>query len=290
MIAAPPFTHMLVLSALAVFAASTAPAHAQRAEPDGSAPPERSGEVRFTVGLGLAVSTDYEGADEYKLQPGGLLQGKVAGVEVQMRGLNLYTDFIPDPRGQRTTFALGPVVQLRLDRTGDIKDPRVAALGSRDTGIELGMVAGIGRRGVLFPPDSLNFDVTVLRDVAGAHDSTIVTPSLSYAAPVSRQAYARISLSADHVGSGFARTYFDVAPSAAPGALPAYATSGGGWKSASATLLYTRDLGGEPRKGLGLFSLVSYKRMLGQFADSPIVHDAGSASQGLGMVGLSYSF
>ncbi|WP_374528377.1 MipA/OmpV family protein [Novosphingobium sp.] len=272
-------------------ASGVSPAHAQRPEIAEAAPAQaRGGSDRFTVGLGLGVSSDYEGADEYRLVPGGLLQGRIGDVEVQMRGLNLYSDFIADPRGQRTTFAFGPVVQLRLERTGDIKDPRVAALGKRDTGVEVGLVAGVGRRGVLFPPDRLSFDVTVLRDVAGAHDSTIITPSLSYAAPVSQRAYARISLSADHVGSGFARTYFDVAPSAAPGALPAYATSGGGWKSASAALLYTRDLGGDPRAGLGLFSLVSYKRLLGQFADSPIVRDAGSAHQGFGMVGLSYSF
>ncbi|MEQ1767424.1 MAG: MipA/OmpV family protein, partial [Methylotenera sp.] len=97
--------------------------------------------------------------------------------------------------------------------------------------------------------------------------------------------------SADHVGAGYARTYFDVAPVAGPAVpLPAYATRGAGWKSVGTTLLYTRDLGGEPRKGLGLFALAGYKRLLGQFADSPIVRDAGSASQGLGVIGLSYSF
>lgn len=283
-------TRSAAILAVAAFFASLAPASAQPLDPAAPPPPPRSEGNRFTLGLGLGAASDYEGSNDYRLQPGGLLQGRIGGIEVQMRGLNLYTDVIADPRGQRTTFEFGPVAQLRLERTGDIKDPRVAALGSRDTAIELGLVAGVGRRGVLFPPDSLSFDLTVLRDVAGAHDSTIITPSLSYAAPVSRRAYARISLSADHVGSGFARTYYDVAPSTAPGALPVYATSGGGWKSTSAALLYTRDLGGEPRQGLGLFSLISYKRLLGQFADSPIVRDAGSASQGFGMVGLSYSF
>ncbi|MEQ1542830.1 MAG: MipA/OmpV family protein [Novosphingobium sp.] len=263
------------------------PALAQDARPVGPPP---AGD-RVTIGLGLGTSADYEGSDDYRLQPGGILQGRLGGIDFQMRGLNLYTDLIADKPGSRTQFKLGPVVQVRLDRTGTIKDPRVAQLGSRKTAVELGLNAGIGLRGALIPPDSLSFEVSYLHDVAGAHRSAVVTPSINYATPVSARAFARLSVSADHVGAGYARTYFDVAPVAGPAVpLPAYATRGAGWKSVGTTLLYTRDLGGEPRKGLGLFALAGYKRLLGQFADSPIVRDAGSASQGLGVIGLSYSF
>ena len=51
-----------------------------------------------------------------------------------------------------------------------------------------------------------------------------------------------------------------------------------------------QDLGGDGRKGLGLFALAGYKRLLGQYADSPIVRDAGSANQGFAVAGLTYSF
>ena len=275
-------TFTLTGAALAAVVASAA-----RAEESAAAPPPyaRADGDRVTVGFGLGAAPDYEGSNDYRLQPGGILQGKVSGVEFQMRGLNLYTDFVPD-RG-KTRLVLGPVVQLRLDRTGDIKDPRVAALGKAKTAVEVGLTAGIGKSGFLIPPASLNFDVTFLHDVADAHRSYVITPAVSLSSPTSQRGFARIGISADYVGKGYAKTYFDVAPG---GPLAAYATRGAGLKSVGTSLLYTHDLGGDPRKGLGLFALGNYKRLVGQFADSPIVRDAGSAGQAFGVAGIAYSF
>lgn len=265
-----------------------APALAQNPAASGPPPGVRDdGSDRLTIGFGLGVSTDYEGSDDYKLQPGGLFQGRVSGIEFQVRGPGITTDFVPDKPDSKTRLAFGPALQLRLDRTGEIKDPRVAALGDRKTAVEVGFTAGIGKRGVLIPPASLNFDVTFLHDVAGAHKSYVVTPTLSLNSPVSRSSFARLGVSADFVGKGYAATYFDVAPG---NVLPAYATNGGGLKSLGTSLLYTHDLGGAPRKGWGLFALANYKRLMGKFADSPIVRDAGSASQVFAVAGVSYSF
>ena len=265
-----------------------APVLAQNPAAGGPPPGVRDdGSDRLTIGFGLGVSTDYEGSDDYKLQPGGLFQGRVSGIEFQVRGPGITTDFVPDKPDSKTRLAFGPALQLRLDRTGEIKDPRVAALGDRKTAVEVGFTAGIGKRGVLIPPASLNFDVTFLHDVAGAHKSYVVTPTLSLNSPVSRSSFARLGVSADFVGKGYAATYFDVAPG---NVLPAYATNGGGLKSLGTSLLYTHDLGGAPRKGWGLFALANYKRLMGKFADSPIVRDAGSASQVFAVAGVSYSF
>ena len=283
---------VLIKSATPLFAIAltfAAPAQAQAQALDGppaGAPVSRTGD-QFTIGFGLGVAPDYEGSDDYGLQPGGVVQGRVSGIEFQMRGLNLYTDFVPDKAGSKVRLVLGPVVQLRPERSGSISDPRVAQLGDRKTALELGVNAGISLRGVLIPPASLTLDVAYLRDVTGAHDSYTLTPSVALSSPLSQRSFARLSLSADYVGQGFARTYFDVGPG---NVLAPFATSGGGWKSASATLLYTRDLGGDPRRGLGLFTLTNYKRMLGQFAASPVVRDAGSANQAFAVAGLLYAF
>lgn len=279
---------MLRAATIAAGIALASPAIAQDIVPAG--PPaglRDDGGDRLTLGFGLGVAPDYEGSDDYKLQPGGIFQGRVSGVEFQMRGLNLYTDLMPDRPGSRSRFTLGPVVQIRPERTGSVRDPRVAALGTRRTAVELGATAGIGLRGVIIPPASLNFDVTVLQDIAGAHRSTVVTPSVSLSSPASRRGFFRLGVSADYVGRGYAQTYFAVAPG---DSLPAYDPGGAGWKSVDASLLYTHDLDGEPRSGLGAFALVNGKRMLRRFADSPIVRDAGSANQVFAVAGLSYAF
>ncbi|HEX4847547.1 MAG TPA: MipA/OmpV family protein [Novosphingobium sp.] len=279
---------LALLSATPALAQEGLPPGAQSGPPSGPPPGMRDdGKDRLTVGFGLGLAPDYEGSDDYELQPGGIFQGRVSGIEFQMRGLNLYTDLVPDKPGSKTRLVLGPVVQVRLDRTQDLADPRVVQLGDRKTAVEVGLTAGIGKRGVLIPPASLNFDVTFLHDINGAHRSYVITPSLALSSPVSQRSFARIGVSADYVGAGYARTYFDVAPGFT---LPAYSAGGAGFKSLGASVLYTHDLGGNPRKGWGLFGLVNGKRMLGRFADSPVVKDAGSASQVFAVAGLSYSF
>ncbi len=289
--------YRLVLTSAAVLLSAHTPVHAQTAdaaEPIDallrqSVPVDRS---RLTLGLGGGIAPEYEGASDYGFQPGGVIQGSVDGYDFQVRGLNLYVDLVRDAPGPGLKIIAGPVAQLRLDRTSldDINDSRVAALGTRDTAIELGGNIGVVKQGFLIPPASLTFDLTVLHDVAGAHDSLIVTPGVALASPLSQRTFAQLGISADYVGKGYGETYFDVAPIASPGALPAYSTNGAGFKSIGTTLLVAQDLGGDNRKGWALFGLAGYKRLLGQYARSPIVRDAGAADQYLAVVGVAYNF
>ena len=254
--------------------------------------PSKEDRNSLTLGLGGGIAPEYEGASEYGFQPGGVIQGKVDGFEFQVRGPNIYVDLVRDSADSRWNVIAGPVAQVRFDRTSrrDLDDPRVALLGTRETAVELGGYVGIGKKGFLIPPASLTFDLAFVHDVAGAHDSYILTPGVSLSSPVSQRAFARIGLSADYVGGGYGRTYFDVPALAQPGALPAYSTNGSGFKSVGSTLLMTYDLGGDNRKGWGLFALSGYKRLLGKYARSPIVRDAGDADQFLAVAGIAYSF
>jgi MipA family protein len=270
--------------------ASASPAFAQSGPPEGVSRSEDRNSL--TLGIGGGIGPEYEGASDYGFQPGGIIQGKVNGFDFQVRGPNIYIDLIRDAPGSKLNVIAGPVAQIQSDRTsqGDIKDPRVALLGTRDTAVELGGYVGVGIKGFLIPPASLTFDLAFVHDVAGAHDSFILTPGVALSSPVSQRTFARLGVSADYVGGGYGQTYFDVAANPAPGALSAYATDGAGFKSIGSTLLLTHDLGGDNRKGWALFGLGGYKRLLGQYGDSPIVRDAGSADQFLGVVGVAYSF
>jgi outer membrane scaffolding protein for murein synthesis (MipA/OmpV family) len=247
----------------------------------------------LTLGIGGGIAPEYEGASDYGFQPGGIIQGKVDGFDFQVRGPNIYVDLIRDDPGSKWNVIAGPVAQVRFERTSrsDLKDPRVALLGTRDTAVELGGYVGIGKKGFLIPPASLTFDLAFVHDVAGAHDSFILTPGVALASPVSQRTFARLGVSADYVGAGYGRTYFDSPAIAAPiPSLTGFATDGAGFKSIGTTLLLTHDLGGDNRKGWALFGLGGYKRLLGQYARSPIVREAGDADQFLGVAGVAYSF
>lgn len=247
----------------------------------------------LTLGLGGGIAPEYEGANDYGFQPGGVIQGKFDGFDFQVRGTNIYVDLIRDSSDSKLNLILGPVAQVRFDRTSrsDIDDPRVALLGTRKTAVELGGYIGIGKKGFLIPPASLTFDLAFVHDVAGAHDSFILTPGVAISSPVSQRTFARWGVSADYVGSGYGQTYFDVASVTAPiPVLQPYAISGSGLKNMGTTLLLTHDLGGDTRKGWALFGLTGYKRLLGKYARSPIVREAGDADQFLAVAGIAYAF
>lgn len=264
---------------------AAAPALAQE-----EAPPKQDGNS-LTIGLGAGYAPTYEGSDDYRIIPGGVVRGKVGGHSFYTRGLQLYLDAIPEADGPGLHVAVGPVVGLRLNRTSGIKDAQVRALGKLDTAYEVGAFAGIGQTGVITSDyDNLSFRVAYLTDVGNAHESHIITPSIEYGTPLSRQTFVGLSLSADFVGDGYADYYFDVTPAGSLASGLAAYDADGGFKSWTVSLAGAHSLTGDLLGGLGLFAVGAYTRLRGDFAESPIVSTAGSRNQWFGAVGLSYSF
>jgi outer membrane scaffolding protein for murein synthesis (MipA/OmpV family) len=252
--------------------------------------PADDGGDNFTIGVGALYVPSYEGSDDYVVSPAGFLRGRVSGFSFYTRGTSLFVDIVRNDPGSPVDVEFGPTANLRLDRTSRIKDPQVRALGEIDTAIEVGAYAGFTRNGVFHQYDFASARLAVTHDVTNTHDSLVVTPSLEYATPLSRSTLIGASVSADHVRGGYARTYFGVTPTgAAASGLSAY-TLDGGFKSATGTLLLTQSLSGDLRRGLALFALGGYSRLLGDFKRSPIVRDAGDADQWLVSGGISYTF
>lgn len=274
------FVRFLLAASIAV------PASPLIAQPAGA-----QDEDRLTLGLGGGIAPSYDGSDDYRFQPGGVVQGSLSGFNFSMRGLNLFIDAVRDAPRAQTDLIAGPVFQIQTNRSGGIEDRQVRRLGTISATLEAGAYAGVARQGVLNRFDRVSFDLAVVHDVGGVHKSYTVTPSIGYFTPLDRKTIANLGLSARYAGSGYRRTYFDVSPagSAASG-LATYATGGAGFTQGSATLLLGRALGPDPMKGASLFLLGSYSRMLGDAARSPIVRDAGSRDQWFGVAGIAYSF
>ena len=243
-----------------------------------------------TVGLGVGVSPSYEGADEYKLIPGGNLRGTVAGHDFFLRGLQLNFDAVPNGAVKDIDLSLGPVVGVRLNRNSRVKDARVAALGELNTAVELGGFAAIGTaNGLTSRNDNIALRVSYVRDVANAHKSHLITPSIEYSRRFGRRTFSVLSLSAAFAGDRYASYYFDVSPaqSVTSGLRPH--TAKGGLKELGGNILIVHSLS-DRRKGWSLFGIASYNRLQGDFARSPIVADAGSANQAFGALGIGYTF
>ena len=273
------------LLATALFAAT--PAFAQDAPPPLPDPLDQSDTL--TIGAGVAFIPDYEGSDDYKMTPAAAVRGRVGGMSFFSRATWLYLDVIPRGEGQMD-FDVGPIVGARFNRTGKVKDDFVDALPERDTAIEVGGFAGVTFHGLTNPYDALSFRLDVVKDVGSAHESTVFTPNLDFGTPLSRTTYVGASLSADFAGGGYADYYYSITPAdAIASGLPVY-DADGGFKSWRLGLLVAQSLSGDLTKGLGLFFTGNYSHLAGDYKDSPIVDDRGSASQWLGAVGLGYTF
>lgn len=278
--------HRLLGATVVATMSFAAPALAQEEEQHSS----------LTVGLGLAAIPSYEGSDDYRMLPLPQVRGKVKDHSFWTRGASVYVDAIADPEGEGWDFELGPMATVRFDRSSikNIRDDAVRALGKRDVAVEVGGFVGIGKTGVITSPyDMLSARVAVAKDVAGAHDSYVVTPQIEYMTPLSRTAFVGMGLSAEYVGKKYGRTYFDISPEeAVASGLPAYdaAGRGSGFKRVSLSLAGGKSLSGDLRKGWAVFAGAGYGRLLGRYADSPIVKDAGRRDQWLGGLGIAYTF
>lgn len=257
------------------------------------AAPADDGGDRLSIGTGVITVPSYEGSDQNIVIPEFVLRGRVSGFNFFSRGPALFVDVVrDDDRGNGIDIGAGPVAGLRLDRTQLIKDRQVRALGKLDTAIELGGWVGVTKTGVITSPyDLLTFRVDARWDVAGAHRSYIVTPTIEYGTPLSRKAFVGASVLTEYVGRDFGDYYFDItAAGAAASGLAPYEGAGSGFKRAGVNLLGVYALTGDLTKGLSAVGVVGYYRMLGEYKRSPIVRDAGSPDQWIAGLGLTYTF
>lgn len=279
---------MTVRTALffAAFAFAT-PAFAQD-----DTPPATGGDS-ITIGGGAIYTTDYEGSDDYRWTPLPAAIGSVGGFNFQLIGNRASVDLIPDSDGIGWDFQAGPIGVVNFNRTStkSIDDTRLKALGKIDTGIELGGYVGIGRVGVITSDyDRLSVSLSYRHDVNNAHDSGIWSPSVSYMTPLSRKALVTVFGSAERVENGYADTYFSVTPAGTVASgLPTY-NANGGWKSWTVGMAGAVSLTGDLTKGLKLVGGVTYKRLVNDFAASPIVSIAGDRDQWMAGAGLAFTF
>jgi len=266
--------------------AQSTPASAELPNPE-----ELSGRDMVTVALGAGLTPDYEGSDDYRLIPAAAIRGQVSGISFSTQGTYLYVDVIPKS-SSNFDLILGPVVGARLNRTRRVKDDVVDLLPDRNTAIEAGGYAGASFSGLTNPYDSLALTVTAVHDVANAHESTVIMPKLSFSTPLSRKTYASASLGTTFVSDKFADYYFSVSPAESAltaGVLPVF-DADGGMKDWNIGLLVNQSITGDLLGGFSIFGTANYSRLVGDFRDSPLVSQRGSASQWLVAAGVAYTF
>lgn len=273
-----------VVAAAAVFL--SAPAFAQAN--DQPMPDPKEVGHHWTIALGAGYAPDYVGSDDYRLIPAAAVRGTIGRVAISTQSTYVYADLFP--RGDGIDLDLGPIVGVRLNRTREVKDDFVDRLPERKTAIEAGGFVGVSLHNLTNPYDTLQFRVDAVHDFANAHESTVVSPYVTFSTPLSRRTYASASIGADFASNKFADYYFSITPADALASGLDPFNADGGMKSWSTSLLVNQSLTGDLLGGLSIFGTVNYSHLLGDFRRSPIVSDRGSASQWLAAAGLAYTF
>ncbi len=248
----------------------------------------------IAIAGGVLSSPDYNGSDDRRILPAFYVRGRVSGYSFSTRGTNFQVDLIRHRRGQKIDWKFGPIVSLRADRTGSVKDPQVNALGKKKLAVEAGFFTGVTKTGVITSDyDQIGFRLVALKDVSGRHGSWAASPTIDYGTPLSKRAFIGVSASVNFYGKGFGRYYYDVdALGSAASGLPVY--TGAGQKATAGK--YTLGvagayaLSGDLRKGFVMIGGAQYGRLLSRYADSPVVSEAGSADQWQFGGGLAYQF
>jgi len=191
------------LTAAAMLCAAS-PLLAQTAGSELPDPNDRSNTL--TIAAGIASTPDYEGSDHNRWIPAAAVRGRVGGMDFWTNATWLYLDVIGPP-ASGLDLDFGPIVGARFNRTGKVHDDLVDALPERDVAIEIGAFGGVSWHGLTNPYDSLSLRVDVLHDVGGAHESTLITPSVSFSTPLSRSTYVSASANMEWAGGGYADYY-----------------------------------------------------------------------------------
>jgi outer membrane scaffolding protein for murein synthesis (MipA/OmpV family) len=280
----------LACAALAACLASPALAQAAPAAAQLPSPEDISNRDTFTLGVGAGMVPDYEGSDDYRFIPVAAVRGKYRGISFSTRGSYLYVDLVPS--SAKLEFDAGPIVGARLNSRKHVDDDVVKLLPDLKNVLEAGGFAGVSLHDVTNPYDTLAFRVDVIHGFGSDHNWTNFSPNVEFSTPVSRRTYVSLSAGAEFASNRYADYYFSVTPaqSAATGGLLPVFNADGGLKDWKLGLLVNQSITGDLLGGLSIFGVGQYSHLVGDFRDSPIVSQRGSAGQWLGALGLAYTW
>jgi outer membrane protein len=221
---------------------------------------------KLSMGAGVGLAPDYEGSDDYTGTP--MLFGEAvwdSGRYLKLDGSKLRANILSHER-----FRFGPVANYRLGRDDavDVDDDRVKRMKKVDDSFELGAFAGI-------QIDNWSVMLEGLSDVSDGHDGFVATLSSQYAWQVSDPFILSFGVSTSWADNDYMRSFFDVdAGDSARSGLKQYKADDG-FKDVGCSLkadYIWSDNWSTRVSG-------SYKRLVGDAEDSPIVDDRGDENQ-----------
>jgi outer membrane protein len=231
-------------------------------------------DLKISVGLGVGVAPEYEGADESEGVPLPFLDFTWdSGRYIRLFGNVLKANIISGDK-----WSLGPVLQYRRDRD-DVDSDQVDRMDEIDATVEGGAFVGyqIGKWGISFK---------LVHDLSDEHDGMLATLRGSYNTSFKNDWSFGIGLSSTYADDDYMETYFSVTPeNRGTSALPLYEAEGG-------IKDITLDLNARYNfnSNWGIMGIAAITKLTGDADDSPVVDDEGDDTQFMGGIMVIYRF
>jgi len=236
------------------------------------------GVTNIRLGLGPAISPDYEGADNYDIKPLPLLSFRYKDlIEVDNNHLRVNL-FGLNSLVRKKHFRAGPQIRVDFGRDED-DNPDLSGLGNIGTSVELGVFGS-------YTVGPARARIRVLHDVAGGHSGTKVIGDVRWVLLKTDRLAVSGSASTTWADNTYMDEFFGInTAQALASGLPSF-NAGAGLKDAGISVVANYKLS----RHWALLGNVEYKRLLGDAGDSPIVSTRGSADQAAAGVFVIYSF
>jgi outer membrane scaffolding protein for murein synthesis (MipA/OmpV family) len=251
-----------------VGAGALAPQQAQAQDGDH----ERKDGWEFELGAGAFYVPQYEGSKDYRVQPLPWLSARYTSGDryVELNGPGLRANVVSGG-----AFEFGPVLSFEMDRdNSDIDNAAVRRLPEIDGALMAGVFAETGID--LGQGSGLDFSVEALTDIGGVSDGTTAKFEVGYRRPLNERLMGMVGLSTNWTDDNYAQTYSGVTPAGSlASGLPVYTADGGIQNVELSTGLFY-----QVTERWSMFGMVSYRRLLGSAAESPLVTHGGSENQG----------
>lgn len=234
---------------------------------------------RVTLGAGGIYHPDYLGSDEYEILPIPVVKVEYDNLYVETDGPGVRANVLP-----HGLFEFGPIIRYGEGRS-DVEDDVVDRLPEIDDEFWVGLFAGYTEKGLFGDRDSLGVEIEAMWAATDDNGST-ATLGLTYGLQATQRLRLSIGTSATYADSDYAQTYYSIDAAGASASGLSQFSAGDGLRDVglkvSGRYAITRQI------GLGAMAGVS--RLMGDFADSPIVDERGSATQAFGGMFLTYTF
>jgi outer membrane protein len=215
------------------------------------------------AGLGVGLAPDYEGSEDYIGVPIPYFNVRWENhMSINWLGNKAKLNLIPSP------FWRGGVIGEYIAERDDVDNNRVDRLKDVDASVMLGGFFG-------FQYNHWSANIEAMQDVADGNDGAIIRLNGGYTIPIDETWTFSLGAFTTWASEDYMESYFKIdGRNAARSGLDTY-DADEGFKDVGLNVMTSF----KPWEHWGFMGLLSYKRLIGDAEDSPVVDDEGDANQ-----------